>query len=155
VKRQHDKAIAHYERAIDLNPNVAHSHAQLGVALNYVGRPEDAIVSFKKAIRLNPIPPSFYFANLGRSYRMVGRYEDSIATYKKVLERTPNQLFANAGLTATYSVAGRLDEARTQAKEVLRVQPKFSAERYVRKFPFQDKAETERLIDALRKAGLK
>jgi adenylate cyclase len=155
MKRQHDKAIAHYERAIDLNPNVAHSHAQLGVALNYVGRPEDAIVSFKKAIRLNPIPPSFYFANLGRSYRMVGRYEDSIATYKKVLERTPNQLFANAGLTATYSVAGRLDEARTQAKEVLRVQPKFSAERYVRKFPFQDKAETERLIDALRKAGLK
>jgi hypothetical protein len=48
-----------------------------------------------------------------------------------------------------------LDEARAQAKEILRVQSKFSAERYVKTFPFQDKADTERLIDALRKAGLR
>jgi adenylate cyclase len=72
-----------------------------------------------------------------------------------VLRRTPDNLFAHAGLTATYSVAGRLDEARAQAKEILRVQSKFSAERYVKTFPFQDKADTERLIDALRKAGLR
>jgi adenylate cyclase len=155
MKRQHEKAIAEFERGVALNPNVALSHGWLGIALNYVGRPEDAIASFKKAIRLNPIPQTWYLTNLGRSYRMVGRYEDSIATYKKVLHRTPDTLFGHAGLTATYSVAGRLDEARAQAKEVLRVQPKFSAERYVKKFHFQDKAETERLIDALRKAGLK
>jgi adenylate cyclase len=154
MKRQHEKAIAEFERSVALNPNAAGAHAWLGIALNYVGRPQDAIASFKKAIRLNPIPETWYLQNLGRSYRMVGRYEDSIATYKKVFHRTPDNLFAHAGLTATYSVAGRLDEARAQAKEVLRVQPKFSAERYIKKFPFQDKAETERLIDALQKAGL-
>jgi adenylate cyclase len=154
LKRQHDKAIAQYERAIDLNPNVADAYGHFGMALNYVGRPEDAITSFKKAIRLNPIPPPFYLQNLGRAYRMVGRYEDSIATYKRELDRNPNNLFALVGLTATYSLAGRLDEARAEGAEVLRVQPKFSAARYVKKFPFQDKAETERLIDALRKAGL-
>jgi adenylate cyclase len=154
LKRQHEKAIAQYERAIDLNPNVADSYAHLGLALNYVSRPEDAIASFKKAIRLNPIPPSFYLHNLGRSYRMVGRYEDSIATYKKVLGRTPDNLLAHVGLSATYSLAGRLEEARAQGAEVLRVQPKFSAERYVKKLPFKDQAERERLIDALLKAGL-
>ncbi len=58
---------------------------------------------------------------------MVGRYEDSIATYRKVLDSTPDNLLAHAGLTAAYSLAGRLDEARAQAEEVLRVQPKFSA----------------------------
>jgi adenylate cyclase len=72
LKRQHEKAIAQYERAIDLNPNVADAYGHLGVALNYVSRPEDAIVSFKKAIRLNPVPPSYYLTNLGRSYRMSG-----------------------------------------------------------------------------------
>jgi adenylate cyclase len=149
MKRQHEKAIAQYERAIDLNPNVADAYAHLGLALTYVSRPEEAIASFKKAIRLNPFPPSYYLQNLGRSYRMVGRYEDSIATYKKVLGRTPDSLFALVGLTATYSLAGRLDEARAQGAEVLRVQPKFSAERYVKKLPFKDKAERERLIDAL------
>jgi adenylate cyclase len=153
-KRHHEKAIAEYERAIALNPNAAAAHAWLGIALNYVGRPEDAIRSFKKAMRLNPIPPSFYLVNLGRSYRMVGQYEDSIATYKKVFDSAPNNLLAHAGLTATYSLAGRLDEARGQAVEVLRVDRKFSAERYAKKWPYKDKAETERLIDALRKAGL-
>jgi adenylate cyclase len=155
MKRQHEKAIAQYERALELNPNVADAYAYLGGVLNYVSRPEEAIALFKKAIRLNPIPPSFYLGNLGRSYRMVGKYEDSIATYKKVLDRTPNNLFAHAGLTATYSVAGRLDEARAQAAEVLRVQPNFSVEGFVKKMPYKHKAETERIIDALRKAGLK
>jgi adenylate cyclase len=154
MKRQHEKAIALYERAIELNPNVADVYGHFGMALNYVSRPEDAIASFEKAIRLNPIPPSYYLQNLGRSYRMVGRYEDSIATYKKVLDSTPNNMFALVGLTATYSLAGRLDEARAQGAEVLRVQSNFSAKSYVKKYPFQDKAETERLIDALLKAGL-
>jgi adenylate cyclase len=85
---------------------------------------------------------------------MVGRYEDSILTYKGALDRSQNDLYAQAGLTATYSLAGRLNEARAQASEVLRVQPKFSSERYAKKFPFKDKAEIDRLNAALRKAGL-
>ena len=154
MKRQHEKAIAQYERALELNPNVADAYALYGLALNYVSRPEEAIALFKKAIRLNPMPPSYYLIHLARSYRMVGRYEDSIATYKKVLDRIPNNLITHADLAATYSLAGRLDEARVQAAEVLRVQPTFSAERYAKRWPYKDKSETVRLIDALLKAGL-
>jgi adenylate cyclase len=155
IKRQHEKAIAQYERALELNPRVADAYSLFGVALNYASRPEEAIELFKKALRLNPIPPSYYLYELAAAYRMVGQYEDSIATYKKVLDRAPNHLVVHAGLTATYSVAGRLDDARAQAAEVLRVQPKFSAERYARRWPYKDKVETERLIDALHNAGLK
>jgi adenylate cyclase len=155
IKRQHEKAIAQYERALELNPNVADAYALFGVALMYADRPEEAIELFKKAIRFNPMPPSYYLFELANAYRMVGRYDDSIATYKKVLDRTPNHLTVHAGLTATYSVAGRLDDARAQAAEVLRVQPKFSAEGFVKKMPYKNKAETERLIDALLKAGLR
>ena len=141
---QYEKAMAQYERAVSLNPNASGAHAHYGGALRRVVRPDEAIASYKKAIRLNPIPPSFYLANLGRSYRMVGRYEDAIATYNKTLDRAPDNLLAHAGLTATYSLAGRLDEARAQAADVLRVQPKFSAERYAKKWPYKDKAESER-----------
>jgi adenylate cyclase len=154
LKRQHEKAIAEYERAINLNPNLPDLLARYGIALNYVGRLEESIESFEKAIRLNPIPPGWYLRNLARSYCMVGRYEDSILTYKGALDRSQNDLYAQAGLTATYSLAGRLNEARAQASEVLRVQPKFSSERYAKKFPFKDKAEIDRLNAALRKAGL-
>jgi adenylate cyclase len=155
IKRQHEKAIAQYERALELNPNVADAYALFGVALMYADRPEEAIELFKKAMRFNPIAPSYYLFELANAYRMVGRYDDSIETYKKVLDRTPNHLTVHAGLTATYSVAGRLDDARAQAAEVLRVQPKFSAERFAKRWPYKNKAETERLIDALLKAGLR
>jgi adenylate cyclase len=155
MKRQHEKAMAQYELAIDLNPNMADSYANFGIALNMAGRPEDAIISLKKAIRLNPIPPSYYLHNLANAYRMVGRYEDAIATATKVLNRTPDNLWANIFLAATYSQAGRLDEARAQAAELLRVQPKFSAESFVKKMPFKYKVDAERLINALHRAGLK
>jgi hypothetical protein len=48
-----------------------------------------------------------------------------------------------------------LDEARAQAAEVLRVQPKFSLKRYAKRLTIKDKAERDRFVDALRKAGLK
>jgi len=153
-KGQHEKALAEYERAITLNPNLPDLRARSGIALTYVGRLQDAIASFEKAIRLNPIPPGWYLRNLARCYRMVGRYEDSILAYKGALDRSPDDLFAQVGLTATYSTAGRLNEAHAQAAEVLRVQPKFSVKNYTKRFPFKDKAESDKLTTALLNAGL-
>jgi len=45
--------------------------------------------------------------------------------------------------------------SRAERSQGRRVQPKFSVERYAKGIPFKDQAETERLIEALRKAGLK
>ena len=155
VTRQYEKAIVEAEQAIALDPNGADSLVALGYALSIAGRPEEAIVLIKKAIRSNPIAPGHYFGNLGRAYRMTGKYDEAIAAYKKSLERSANNILTHVGLTATYSLSDRDDEARAQAKEVLRVQPKFSVNLYVKKLPFKDKSETQRLIDALTKAGLK
>jgi adenylate cyclase len=155
VTRQYEKAIAEAERAVALDPNGADSHVALGYALQIAGRPEEAITSINKAIRSNPIAPGHYFRHLGCAYRMVGRYEEAIAAYRKALDRSPDSIMTHVHLTATYSLAGRDAEARAQAKEVLRVQPKFSVNHYVKKLPYKDKSENQRLIDALHKAGLK
>ncbi len=55
-------------------------------------------------------------------------------------------------LTVIYSLSGRDEEARIEAAEVLRINPKFSLEKWEKKVVGPDK---ERFIDALRKAGLK
>jgi adenylate cyclase len=73
MTRQYDKAIAEAERAIALDPNGADAHVALGYALRIAGRPEEAIVCIKKAIRSNPIAPGHYFHQLGCACRMVGR----------------------------------------------------------------------------------
>jgi hypothetical protein len=50
---------------------------------------------------------------------------------------------------------GILAEATAAAKEVLRINPKFSIESHAKTLPYKDKADIEREVAALRKAGLK
>ena len=48
----------------------------------------------------------------------------------------------------------RVDEARAEAAEILKLKPKFSVEGWIKRISWKDKAYTERYADALRKAGL-
>ena len=155
TKRQHEKAIAEGERALALAPNSAFIHAALAFSLYYAGRPEEAIGLYKKAIRLNPIPRSWYLSGLGAAYRLTGRYEEAISAYKKALHRAPDSLFAHLGLASAYNLLGREEEARAEAEEVLRIDPKFSLDHLAKSLFFKNQADTELVIDSLRKAGLK
>jgi hypothetical protein len=58
-------------------------------------------------------------------------------------------------LTVIYSLSGRDEEARTQAAELLRISPKFSVEKFKKKLTYKREEDRERVLSALRKAGLK
>ena len=85
---------------------------------------------------------------------MLGRYDEAIAILKKNLARGSDYLTSMINLTATYSMAGKLDQARVQAKEVLRKIPDFSAEQFMRGFPYKDQKIVDDFIENLCKAGL-
>ena len=155
LKKEHDKAIAGAERAVALDPNASGNLAALGFFLNFAGRPEEAIVWYKKAIRLDPIPAPLYYLQLGHIYRNAGRYEEAISELKKALHRNPDNLLAHLHLASAYSSLGREEEAQAEAAEVLRIDPKFSLDYWSKTIPYKNKADENRLIGALRKAGLK
>jgi adenylate cyclase len=155
MKRQYDEAISEGERAIALTPNGADAHAHLAMTLHYVGRPEEAIALFKKAIRLNPMPPNWYLFSLADAYCFTGQYEEAIANAQKALQRNPDDVIAHVALVTGYSMGGREEEARAEAAEVLRIDPEFSLDYFAITIPFKNPADTELSIDALRKAGLK
>jgi adenylate cyclase len=48
----------------------------------------------------------------------------------------------------------RLEEARKEAAEVLRINPRFTIESYKRLAVFKDPKDVEHRLDGLRKAGL-
>jgi adenylate cyclase len=155
MKREHDEAVAAAERAIVLNPNGADAYGNLGMILALSGRPEEGIEFVKKAMRLNPIPPAYYLSYLGLAYRVSGQYEEAISAYKKALQKQPTFLFAHLGLAASYAPLGKNEEAHDEATEVLKIDPEFSLEHLAKTYPFKNKADTDRYVDALRKAGLK
>ncbi len=154
VQRKWDKAIAAGERSVELSPNSADNHAKFAMTLKSVGRVNEAIAMIEKAIRLNPMTPEWYLHELGTYYRLQGRYEEAIAILKKNLDHNPDYLTSRINLTATYSMAGKLDQARTEAKEVLRKIPDFSAKKFMKGFPYKDQKIIDDFIDNLCKAGL-
>ena len=122
----------------------------------YACEPEEGIRTLQKAIRLNPIrPPTYVYFKLGRAYRMMGQYKEAISEFKKALEGSPNSPGAWIGLASTYSLLGQEEKAREAAAEVLKINPKFSSERFIMALPFKNQSENERIIKALQRAGLK
>ena len=154
-KGEHDKAIAEGERAVALNPSDWFLLTNYGNSLSYVGRQEEAIPLLQKVIRLNPRGPVFIYLNLGRALRMTGRFEEAVLPLKKAIQLAPNHVQAHVSLTVTYNQMGREKEARAEAAELLRINPKFSVDNYAKTLPYKDQSEIDELANALRKAGLK
>jgi len=155
MTRQYDKGIREAERAVELEPNGADAHMFLGMALRFAGRAEEAIPILKKAMRLDPHAPGFYLNVLAGAYRETEKYEEAIVWCEKAVQQNPKNVLFRVTLCSTYSLTGRMDEARAQAKEIMRLNPNFSVERLARTDPQKNQAAKKRYIDALRRAGLK
>jgi len=145
---ENETAITLANKAVSLNPNSAEAHFRLGKVLTFADKQEEAILEYRYAIRLNPIPPGIYLWSLGLSYAATHQYNEAIYWCEKAIQQEPDNLMARIMITAIYSRAGYDDKAKAEAQEVLRINPKFSLERFA-------KRASPVLTDALRKSGLK
>ena len=153
-KKQHDQAIVALEKTIAINPNYADGIAGLGEVLQFAGRPDEAIEMFRKAIRLNPIPPVRYFHGLGLAYYLTGQYDEAIAALKRVINRNPNFWPAHIYLAATYVKLKEGERARAKVTKILRIVPDISLNSSKKKLPYKDPTVFEHLSRVLYKAGL-
>jgi adenylate cyclase len=157
-KREYDKAIAEGEQAVFLNPGGTEALSEYAWSLNSAGRWEEAIPLFEKAIRLNPFGKSSLYRGFGVALQNTERLEEAVSAYKKSIQRSPNDIMSHILLAATYIMMGREQEARAEAAEVLKINPKFSLDNYAKVRPPRDPRDQSRRdahINALRKAGLK
>src|SRR5262245_21133667 len=144
------------ERAVTLWPNESFSYAGLAVALNCVGSTAGALWAAAPGLRRNSSAlAAVHLLAVGTVYAAAGRPEEAIALLRRYLNRYPNILEPHLVLATIYSELGREAEARTEAAEVLRLNPQFSLEVRKQRVPIKDPAMLERHLAALRKAGLK
>jgi adenylate cyclase len=153
-KREYDKAISEAERGVTLGPGSSWAIFRYAQALSISGRTEQSIPLFEKATRLNPLGPALFYTEYGMALRDTGRIEDAILALRKAIERAPNYLFAHVHLAAAYAMIGREQQAQAEAAEVLRVNPRFSVERWAAGTSLKGQKRVEAIAEALRKAGL-
>jgi adenylate cyclase len=157
-QRQYEKGIAEGERAISVDPNYADGYARLAQVMLYSGRYEEALTLIKKAMRLCPMPRAWYPVILSQAYNHLERYEEAIPVLRKLLERCRRgecpPSWAQTGLIMSYIGLSKEEEARVEAEELLRVDPTYSLERHRKLSFYKDPAHLERILSALRKAGI-
>jgi adenylate cyclase len=154
MTRHYDKSIKQAEYSVELDPNSSSANDLLGMTLSYVGRHEEAITFHLKAIRLEPLAPGNYYQHLCRVYFFTGNCSDAITACEEGLHRV-NNLMVRLDAIVAYSICGREEEAQTMAAEVLRIAPNFSCNHYVKNLFYKDPADVNRIIDSLKRAGLK
>ncbi len=156
AKKDYDNAIAQGERAVTLVPGGSYAYFQYGSALLFACRMEEAIPVLQKAVRLNPNAEAYNLLFFANALMMTGKLEEAVSVLKKALQRAPGYIPARLGLVGTYMRMGREREARAEAEEVLRINPKFSVDYFARTvLVYKDQSVTDKIVDTWRKAGLK
>ncbi len=124
------------------------------MTLNWSGRPEEALALVEKAKRLSPLYSGWYLAVQAHAHRLMGDHEAAIMAYRDSISRNPDHIGSRIGVTSCLAEIGRLDEARTEAAEVLRINPAFTLKKYAESLTYKDPSHAGRSLDALRQAGL-
>jgi adenylate cyclase len=152
-ERQHDAAIAEFEKAMALNPNI--TDWRFAIALVYAGQPARAIEILKTHMRLDPFHAPLAPHWLGLAHYMLKQYAQALPPLRECASRAPNYRAARVWLAATYARLGQLEAARAEAAEVLRINPEFTIDGSARiTIAFKNPQDGEHCFDALRQAGL-
>jgi len=151
---RYDEGIAEAERGVELDPNSAMANFFLANVLRYAGRSKEAIPVIRKALRLEPFSPDAFVQQLALIYFQAGDCKEALAVCDRGLQRERDSLNSHAIRAAIYGFCGREEEARKEATEVLRINPKFTVESYTRILPYRYQSNKDLTIRGLRNAGL-
>ena len=119
---QTEKAVAAYQKAIQLNPNFADAYGGLGVIYWRTGNIDAAIRHCQKAIKIAPENIEFH-QNLTRIYWQKGRYDAAAVGYKIILELNPADENALHHLGLILLSKQAYDEAVSYFQKVLQINP--------------------------------
>jgi adenylate cyclase len=151
MRKDHDKAAYHQERALALNPNYDLVVVQQGEFLTWLGRPEEGIDWIRKAMRLNPCHPERFWSHLGRACYCAEKYADAVEAFSRITR--PDHTH-HAFLAAAFAQMGNEIAAAAHAAEVLKREPRFSVAIYLTTQHYKRDADRQRHEAGLLKAGL-
>jgi protein O-mannosyl-transferase len=119
-----DEAIAHFQKALQIDPNYATGHNNLGNALLQIGRVDESLAHLRRALEIDPNYATAH-NNLGNTLLQMGRLQEAIDQYKKAFEIAPYYFQAYNNLGAALLQVGRLNESLANLKKALEIDPEY------------------------------
>ena len=115
---KHAEAISWFDRAIESDPNMAYAWHDRGVCLRELGKDEEALRNFDKAVELLPAEEELLFTRaemlkrIGILRGQKNAIEAAVMVYNKVLEINPNQAEAWNSLGSCMKNLGKSELTR-------------------------------------------
>ena len=138
-KGDHDRAIADFNKAIELDPKYDEAYYNRGYAYSKKGDHGHALADYNKAIELDPKHAPAYI-NRGLVYFDKGDFDRAIADYNEAIELDPKYAKAYYNRGGAYGKKGDHDRAMADFNKAIELDPKHAPANT----PPPDTAEHER-----------
>jgi TolB-like protein/DNA-binding winged helix-turn-helix (wHTH) protein/Tfp pilus assembly protein PilF len=99
-----------FQRALELNSNLAWAHLWYGYMLNCLGRFEDALRHGKRAQKLDPITP-VNLVLVGNALLFMGENERALLEFRQALELDSTSVPVHSGIARVYEQRGEYEKA--------------------------------------------
>src|SRR5271169_6228943 len=120
-EHNYEKAASVFQEIVKTSPRNAEAWRGLGSASGSLGRREEAIAAYQRAIDINPDSETFVL--LGIQYDAAGRVNEATEAFQRSIRVNPGNVDAYDYLAQTYSRLGRHDEAQKLAKQAIAIRP--------------------------------
>ena len=146
-----DAAIDSYKRALNIKPDYATTHINMGSALKDMGDPEAAIGCYRQALKIKPDYAEAYY-NMGMALNDKGDPQAAIGCYKQALKIKPDYADAYNNIGIALQGKGDLEGAIESYKQALQIKPDYAKVYYNMGRALYDKGDLEIAIDSYTQA---
>jgi predicted O-linked N-acetylglucosamine transferase (SPINDLY family) len=116
------EALAAFDRALQLKPDLVQAVHRQGMVLHSLGRLDEALSAFDRALRLRPGGPAIH-SSRGLALQEQGRLSEALAAYDRALELKPDAIGALVNRGNLLREQGRLSEALAAYDRALELKP--------------------------------
>lgn len=111
------------QKVLELYPNHAPAHHDIGGAYYQYGDNDKALVHYEKAVELDPDNADFQKSLADFYYSVAGRVDDALATYFKVIDLQPDNVKALLMVGHLSVALKNFDDAAEHYQRVLEIEP--------------------------------
>jgi Flp pilus assembly protein TadD len=151
----HDRALAHLDRAIALNPSASYTYHFLGCVSGFAGRIDDAVAHQSKVFRVDPAYPysAVVQADLALWSMLSGDMERARQHVNRAVATDPGYTRAVQRLVMFTGLSGDRRAAVKAIGQLARLGT-FERSYYDASYPFRDLKHKQLLLEGFRRAGL-
>ncbi len=139
------------QQALQINPDYADAHRDLGSCYFRLGRLDEAITELQRAVELEPESATCRKA-LANVLVQKGRIADATVQYQRALDINPGDPDARHRLGVCFIQLGQVDQAIAQYQKAIALQPRFVEAYNDLAFAFTQKKMAADAIDNFEKA---